>query len=571
MKKLISLLLSLLLLASCSNTKISEVKPKDFSIPEYYHYDASTFYSNIDAFKVAIENKDVVSLNNLYDELYKELLTAYDLATICYIKYTEDVTNEYYIDEDQYIEDLANEMSNSFASLCHEAALSDIRDSFKEHINNDDVFNNYIDYVVKTDEILALESEEIKLSKEYDEITSHFGEYSLEKDGVSYSFNDAIEDSYTFYTNHGDFYFDIVNNAYKKFNEDTGDIYIKLVDIRDQIAKYYGYDNYALYADNEIYTRDYTNEDLYYLKEYTKEFSEYFLFKIYTNEYQYEDIDLTPNELINKVLNIISNISFILEDASNVFKNNKLYSIASADTRYNGSYNTSFDSNNASFVFLNTTNTENDYFTLAHEFGHFTNGINVKNYDPVCASGAYDVFEIHSTGLEMLFGLNAKDLFEDNFDLLNSSNLIDKFSNLVDGCLYDDFQRNVYENPGMSLEEINSMFEDLLGEYGYKALADDYGLINYDVVKYMWSSVPHNFNNPMYYVSYATSAFAAIQIYQLGLDDFKKAVSIWEKICLFDPYRDGYHTITSNAGLESFTNEDAVYNTYSAMYDYLEN
>lgn len=568
MNKLFKVLFTFLLLISCFSCSKQDVV-KDYSIPTYYHYEADSFYDNVKK----LNDFNDVSLKDeffdLYDNLYNELLKASDLSTVCYINYTEDVTDSYYKEEDIYIEDLVNNMSNEFAKACHNLTSSSMKDLFKEHVG-EEIFNNYENYFVKSEEIINLENEENKLTKEYNDLTSKMNDYYITKDGVNYSYGDLSYDPQGFYDKYGDLYYTVLENAYKQFNKDSGEIFIKLVSIRDDLSKLYGYDNYALYADNEIYGRDYTSEDLYYLKEYTKEFADFLLYEniVCSN---YEDLDIDTNELIKTVLTKVSSFSSILKDSYKVFDDNHLYSIDSSDTRYNGSYDTTFECSDASFVFLNRSNTVNDYFTLAHEFGHFTNGINVKNYDPICVSGSYDVFEIHSTALEMLFGLKAENIFVDNYDEMNMYNLADKFTNLVDGCLYDDFQRTIYENPDMTLDEINSLFEDLLKEYGYYILANDYGAYDYESIKYMWSQVPHNFNSPMYYVSYATSAFTAIEIWQIANKNFSKAYKYYENILLSDPYRNGYLSITSDSGLANITDSEAVYNTYYEVYDYFMN
>ena len=568
MKKIFKIIFLLILVLSCFSCSKNETK-KDYSIPTYYHYEVDTFYDDVKTLNDFNDENKKEEFLDLYDKLYSEVLKVSDLSTICYIKYTEDVTDEYYKEEDIYIEDLINNMANEFATACHNLTSSNMKDILRTHVG-DEIFNNYVDYYVKTEEIINLESEENKLTQEYDDLTAKMSDYYITYEGTNYSYGDLSNDPQGFYDAHGDLYYKVLENAYKQFNTDSGEIYLKLLNIRDKLAKLYGYDNYALYCDNEIYGRDYTNEDLFYLKEYTKEFSDFLLYEniVCSN---YEELDVSSDDLISTVLDNISTFSSILKDSSNVFIDNHLYSIDSNDTRYNGSYDTSFECSDASFVFLNKSNTVNDYFTLAHEFGHFTNGINVNNYDPICISGSYDVFEIHSTALEMLFGLKSQNIFKNNVEEMNMMNLADKFTNLVDGCLYDDFQRTIYENPDMTLEEINSLFEDLLKDYGYYTLANDYGAYDYDVIKYMWSQVPHNFNSPMYYVSYATSAFTAIEIWQIGNENFNKAYKYYENILLSDPYRNGYLTITTDAGLGNITVGDAVYNTYYEVYDYFMN
>ncbi len=103
---------------------------------------------------------------------------------------------------------------------------------------------------------------------------------------------------------------------------------------------------------------------------------------------------------------------------------------------------------------------------------------------------------------------------------------------IADGCLYDEFQSTVYQNPDMSLEEINQLYKQLAVQYGY--LYDD------DEEVYDWIQVSHNFQNPLYYISYATSALSSLDLWLISLEDRDKAVDIYldlVELSLSLPYR----------------------------------
>lgn len=563
--KIISTLLSILLLVSCSSKKKDVINlEKDYTPLEYYHYEANDFYDKCDLLEEYANDNEIDKMNALYDELYRDCLEAMELYEICYVNYCNNVNDEYYSEEHLYSDDIARVMKNAFCSACHNITKSSASAEFKKHLNNDLIYEDYEEYIVKSQEILDLEARESELEQEYNEIYDSLDNYVCVVDGVTYTYGKRGE------IDSADIYWKVCSDCLKDFNEDCGDIYLELVDIRDKIAKYYGYANFAEYADEKMYYRDYHTSDLENFKKLTKEFGYYMFYDLIYFNSILEDIDLDGDTLVKTTLPILTDISSLINDAYTIFDKYKLYSIDSGEGRYGGSFMTSLDFNKSAYLFLSCSNSEQDYYTLAHEFGHFTNGLAVPNYNPVAVDGCYDVFEIHSTGLEGLFGLKAESIFKDRLNDANSLNICDKFYSIIDGLVYDDFQRAVYENPDMTLDEINEIFDKTYEEYGVKQFYEENGPGYVDALKYEWTLVHHNFDDPMYYVSYATSAFAALQIFTTGLDNYKKAVKIWENIVLSNPYVDGYMKIVSDAGLKTFNDEEAVYDTYIKAFEYIE-
>ena len=67
-------------------------------------------------------------------------------------------------------------------------------------------------------------------------------------------------------------YADIYTQLQKKKNDAAGKIFVQLVKVRTQPAKTYGYDNYAEFAYDKGYGRDYTTKDTEELYEYVREY-----------------------------------------------------------------------------------------------------------------------------------------------------------------------------------------------------------------------------------------------------------------------------------------------------------
>ena len=91
------------------------------------------------------------------------------------------------------------------------------------------------------------------------------------------------------------------------------------------------------------------------------------------------------------------------------------------------------------------------------------------------------------------------------------SSITDLLYSIISGCCEDEFQQKVFENPDMSIEEMNQLHSDLYAEYlGFP-------------MPYEWVEIHHHFETPFYYISYATSALSALDLWFLYLDRPREA------------------------------------------------
>ena len=105
-----------------------------------------------------------------------------------------------------------------------------------------------------------------------------------------------------------------------------------------------------------------------------------------------------------------------------------------------------------------------DFFSLTHEFGHFAAALEEEVpwlYRPNCV----DVCEIQSQGLELLMLHYKEELFGDLAEDAQLQNLGNTMDSIVAGALLDEFETTVYENPDLTLEEMNQLFGDLNAQY----------------------------------------------------------------------------------------------------------
>ncbi len=576
-KKILALLLCVLILGSLTacrlpkigrrqdkpDTPVSNPLPIEIQLPggsdtepldlEYYHYDASDFYKDLD--KLTEEDY------SLYSSLYNELLTMDELSSIAYIRYTENVNDTYYSDEYDYMNDLFLEAADAFLTKCHDIISGGHGEEFRKFLNNDEMADLYLEYEPMTEEQRELNTKENDLIQQYYSQADTLMDTSCTIDGKTYTLEDVIGDGGDlFYLLHPDLYLEIYNQCLKNYNELVGETFVELVQVRDQIAKASGYENYAEYADKEIYDRDYTEEDLAAFKKTVKHFADDLQYYSYSFSDSANNRDTDPEQLLRDCNSILSGISPLAKEAFGYFYQNRLYSIGEEENRLDGAYTIYLSNNKTAYSCIKEVGTVEDTITLAHEFGHFAAFYFSKPDDPILSSSCLDVQEIHSQGLQLLFSEKADSLFGSNPNNTKAANVAHMASAILDGCILDDWQREVYKNPDMTLSEMNACFERIEKEYG----SDDYpGL------EYLWTDIRHNFDSPMYYISYAISAIGALEIWHVSQSDYDRAVRIWENLVNSDIYHDDYTTIVENAGLKSFADKEATYDTLDDMTTFL--
>ena len=127
--------------------------------------------------------------------------------------------------------------------------------------------------------------------------------------------------------------------------------------------------------------------------------------------------------------------------------------------------------------------------------------------------------------------------------------LIDGLYAILSGCMEDEFQQRVYENPDMTLEDMNAVYLQLAEEYGFAEL---YGYTGTE-----WAAIPHSFQSPMYYISYAVSMIAAMEIWELSEKDYDAARDVYLTI-LCRPANSKFRTLATENGLKDPVSPETV-------------
>jgi M3 family oligoendopeptidase len=445
------------------------------------------------------------------------------MYNIRYIDFYKDVTNEKIEKEIPEIEEKSYDYYDKIFSSLNALYNSDYQDY---------IFDNFDEKLIaaianyrETDEnYMDLINEESELVLEYESAADNC---SVEYNGQTWTADDLYENPPM---NASD-YNAISNMIYSQKNKKLGDIYLKLIKVRNKIAKSFGYSNYAEYAYESRYIRDYSLDDIEKVyKEVKTSFPD-----LYNGLYKQLGLSLYSTGLANDTFNgtqvldtiepYMAKVDKEIYDNFEYMRKYNLYDIDEMPNKMDCGFTVSLYSYGVPFIYNSPYGDYNDIRTMIHEFGHanveYTNPSRAIYDDFGCS---LDTLEIHSQGLEVLFTDYHDDIFgETKGKAFTDFTIYAMASSVVEGCMFDEFQRFAYENPDCTLEQLNTEFKTLCDEYSVEFNTDAAYTAD-------WTDVAHNFNSPMYYISYATSALSALDLWIEAADDRDSAIDKYKSL-----------------------------------------
>lgn len=332
-------------------------------------------------------------------------------------------------------------------------------------------------------------------------------------------------------------------------------LYIEMVQNNNRIAQIYGYNNYYEYAYEVEYLRDYDPDQVDVMREYVAEYIPDALDLVY--ERFTENLDNLSSKDYKKIANLLVGS---YEDG------NKDYIIGYLKTLPKQSRNDMLDMLNGNIIikddvknamegaFTTAIGTDrlicffgpnyNNALTLIHEVGHYYGGCHQYMEDlPL------DLAETQSQGNEWLFLAYLEgELSEDIYRVLLDYRLTNDLSLIMVCVIVDEFEQRVYTHPSidtLTSDDLDAIMEDVCLDYG----GIDYLSATFADMREYWRMVV--VEQPVYYISYAVSAIAAIDLYNVTGNDYDAAVNIYRDLVENVDLESGFLGNITAAGLSS--------------------
>ena len=287
------------------------------------------------------------------------------------------------------------------------------------------------------------------------------------------------------------------NKFYEGTGKEMAQLFVELVALRGEIARYAGYDNFLEFAYDFYYERDYTPEQAIDYMEDVQEL----LVDLYI-DVPYDVWDPAREKWSEKktfayVEECATAMGGTVADAFTLMCDGGYYDISYGENKYNASFEVFLPYYSVPYVFVNPTGTGRDPLTFAHEFGHLCN-----DYASGGRVSGIDVAEVFSQSMEYLSLFYCEDTEE-----LERMKMADSLAVFVEQSVYASFEHQVYllEEEELTVENVQALYAQIGMDFGF-------GNFSWDSRSYVL--INHFFIAPVYIISYVVSNDAAMQIYQ---------------------------------------------------------
>lgn len=512
--------------------------------------------------KAAKSGAEQFEIHKMFYRLNDKIQTQ---VTLCSIRHTIDTTDEFYEKEQNYYDEQIPEYSNLCVEYQKILFHSPYREVLEEKIGQVAFKNMEIAMKSVSEEIIPLMQEENTLVTEYEKL--------LASAKISWGEETLNLSLLTPYLKHKDA--KIRREAQEKQNEfflsiqdKLDELYDKLVKNRTLQAKKLGFETYTPLGYLRMQRNCYGREEIENLRRQVKEvwvpFAESIFEKrkerlglsklSYTDEVVYSpkgnpQPEGTPEEILQAGQRMYEELSSETKEFFDFMMDNELLDVFGRKTKAVGGYMTYIPDYKAPFIFANFNGTSGDVDVMTHECGHAFQGY-LAAEDPIRehADIGMETAEIHSMSMEfftepwypLFFG---KETAQEYTDM----HLEDAVIFVPYGCMVDEFQHIIYDNPNLTPKERKQVWKDLERDYKPHLFYD--GLEFFENGCF-WQKQHHIYSFPLYYIDYVIAQLCAFE-YKIWMDKDRKAA--WQsylKLCRMSAAK--FHTeLLEEAGLET--------------------
>ena len=340
--------------------------------------------------------------------------------------------------------------------------------------------------------------------------------------------------------------------------EKVGALYSEFVQNGNLIGAEYGYDNYYDYATDMVYRRDYGEAERKRYRAYVKQYIVP-LYNVVALQYEKRFYDLSLSEgdkLMDLLFEKEADLSTdylesyfaalpgrVQEGMRHMFEREN-YIMTDAEDAYAGAFTADLEE---PFCYFGPDS--QDLFVIVHELGHYYADLYTEEQET-----HFDLAETQSQGNEMLcLSFLEEQLPEKVYEALIYYELYNFMNVILQATILDEFEETVYKLEDVSGYQTTD-YDRLMYEIAVSYAVDD----PYDIIpegmSWLWQNV--GMESPVYYLSYAVSATAALNLYSDSTRDFETAVESY-RVLLEEVDEDaGFCNMLEKSGLTGIFEEE---------------
>lgn len=487
--------------------------------------------------------EDWESLIQLWNELKAHIHTHYSVVDLAYTCYTKDESLE---KEDRRLKEEVDPVYEEYNAKVRENVLSaPCRRELEEKLGHQYFNILKIQQDAFNPENIRLETQINKVLADYTKLT---GSASVELDGKTYPIshykkfaNDPEErvrrESFLSYS-----------GWYLKNRKPLEEIFDRLVDLRDQMAKALGHPNFIPLGYQKMHRVDYGPDDVASLREQIQEVIAPLARKIrrrqaaslgkesvaiwngdFFPQWQLGPMKVEISEQPRTALKIYQRLSPVLGGHFERILKFKLLDLEARNGKGPGAYCTDFADYRVPFLFLNSVGEASDLTTLLHECGHSFQAWESGGIDLMeLRWPTLEACEVHSMGMEFLaYPFYEEFLSVDDAAKYKDKHLAESFFLMPYIAMVDEFQHLIYSGAAAGEAGRAKAWETMEDKYGGDLDFSDQP----DWKRHRWIRQLHIFRAPFYYIDYAIAQIGAWQLWIQSLKDKDAAMANYLNLC----------------------------------------
>lgn len=301
-------------------------------------------------------------------------------------------------------------------------------------------------------------------------------------------------------------------------NLECAGIYLELVKLYNTLIESDEY-NYFDYA-YQFYCRDYTPDDIRKMNDQVADAVTGANDKI-KDRLRNISIPKADMFLFESNIDIAQQYSYRISDelsvsADEIIEKN-LYRTGAGSVSEQKAYTTLLSYYDTGIIYQYLNGTYQDFSSSVHEFGHFNAMRNNSMPMLYIYNHNIDLAEVHSQGLEVLYTNFYDSIYGEYSEYMRLYRAQSLLSSVAAGFIGNEFEDYVFDNAEtLTPEDVVAKYSEISKKYKIYN-ASFYGII-------------HFFQFPGYYISYAVSALASLDLWDVMYRDFDQAVQMYTDI-----------------------------------------
>ena len=494
----------------------------------------------------------------------------YSMMTIAQIRNYADVNDTFYSAEMEYLDTWDARIQSEYNQLFKMIQQSRFQSMTREIYGSSGAEDMQMSAQSSSKEILSLQEQEKKLEAQYyyeyaqATVTTPEGEVlfsSLEPQGQTAYYSQFID----------------------RYNQTLGELYLELVSLRDQMAQLLGYDSYTEVADLNMHRSSYTREQIQQFRELLKQtlvpvYGGYLedFYRRAENQtsagyvYLMGEPSPTPQgdwkDTLERFSQVFSKMALETGECYEYLLSHGFIDAQPSQTKANVTFSTLIYSLNTPFVFANMDGSENDVYSISHEFGHCFAIWEQLKRGSRSEGRSMDVCEIHSQAMQMMVLPYYEVFYGEDADVARRYDVFTIVSGILTAALNDEFQEQIYRQPQMTVDQLNELYLELALEYG---LVVESPYSDLETFSKGWFTTNQYFDTPFYAIDYSLSGCVALEFLQRSMEDSQGALDTYLVLVRQDA---GYDFLTAleKTGLQSPFSEEQLVELSELLGDILQ-